>query len=328
MTRSTPKTLTVAAAQHSAVFLDRQASVAKACRLIEEAAGHGARLVVFPEAFIPGYPDWVWLLKNSESALLDRYYRELVDQAVTVGDESTEQLCEAARSAGVYVAIGIHERNAEASGSSLFNSLLYLSDEGRVLGVHRKLMPTGGERTVWAQGDGSTLLAFDTSIGRLGGLICWENYMPLARQAMYERGVQVYVAPTWDSSAAWLLAMRHIAREGGMFVVSCCQALRRDEIPEGYEFRDLYPEGREWINRGNSCIVDPMGKLLAGPLEESQEILYAEIDLDLIPAAKRVFDAAGHYARRDVFHFEVRGQEEPTRRLIPPTRRTGSRSRR
>lgn len=307
MTLST--TVRIAAVQDSPVFLDRRASVAKACRLIEEAGGQGARLVVFPEAFVPGYPDWVWLVKNSDSALLNRYYQELVANAVTVGDESTEQLREAARSAGVYVAIGIHEKNAEASGASLFNTLLYLSDQGSVLGAHRKLMPTGGERTVWAQGDGSSLVAFDTSIGRLGGLICWENYMPLARQAMYELGVQIYVAPTWDSSEGWLLAMRHIAREGGMFVVSTCQALRREEIPEAYEFRDLYPEGREWLNRGSSCIVDPMGRLLAGPLEKAQEILYAEVDLDLISAAKRMFDVAGHYARRDVFRFEVRGGE-------------------
>ena len=169
-------------------------------------------------------------------------------------------------------------------------------------------MPTGGERTVWAQGNGSTLQAFDTSLGRLGGLLCWENYMPLARQAMYEMGVQIHDAPTWDSSDPWLLAMRHIAREGGMFVVNCCQALRIEEIPESYEFRELYPEGREWINRGNSCIIDPMGKVLVGPAAETQEILYADLDLDLIPAAKRMFDAAGHYARPDVFHFEVNRQ--------------------
>jgi nitrilase len=295
----------VAAVQHSSAFLDRTGSIDKASSLIAEAAGNGAKLVVFPEAFIPGYPDWVWLVKNSDGAQLNDYYGRLLDHAVTVPDESTERLCEAARSAGVHVAIGVNERNAEGSGASLFNSLLYISDEGILLGAHRKLMPTGGERTVWAQGDGGSLHAFDTPIGKLGGLLCWENFMPLARQAMYEMGVQIYVAPTWDSSKAWLVAMRHIAREGGMFVVNCCQALRVDEIPESYEFRRLYPEGREWVNRGNSCIVDPTGKLLAGPLEDAQEILYADLDLDLIPAAKRLFDAAGHYARRDVFRFSV-----------------------
>ncbi len=303
--------LTVAAAQHSAVFLNRRASVEKACTLIAEAAARGAELIVFPEAFIPGYPDWVWLVKNSDGAALNQYYRDLLSNAVTIPDESTEQLCEAARAGGIQVAIGVNERNSEASGSSLFNTLLFISDEGVVLGAHRKLMPTGGERTVWGQGDGSTLLAFDTSIGKLGGLLCWENYMPLARQAMYQMGVQIHVAPTWDSSEPWLLAMQHIAREGGMFVVNCCQALRAEEIPESYEFKKLYPPDREWLNKGNSCIIDPMGKILVGPAKETQEILYAELDLDLIPVAKRMFDSAGHYARPDVFHFEVRRSATP-----------------
>jgi nitrilase len=247
----------------------------------------------------------VWLVKNSDGATLNGYYRELLANAVTLSDESTDRLCEVARSAGIHVAIGVNERNAEGSGSSLFNTLLFVSDEGVVLGAHRKLMPTGAERTVWAQGDGSTLYAFDTPLGKLGGLLCWENYMPLARQAMYAMGVQIHVAPTWDSSEPWLLAMRHIAREGGMFVVNCCQAIRIEEIPKRYEFTKLYPEGREWINPGNSCVIDPMGKVIAGPAKETQEILYAELDLELIPAAKRMFDAAGHYARPDVFRFEV-----------------------
>jgi nitrilase len=308
----------VAVAQHASVFLNGADSVEKACALIAEAAGNGARLIVFPEAFVPGYPDWVWLVKNSDGATLNRYYRELLDNAITIPDASTERLCDAARAAGAHVAIGVNERNAEGSRSSLYNTLLYISEEGAVLGAHRKLVPTGGERTVWARGDGTTLLAFDTPIGRLGGLLCWENYMPLARQVMYERGVEIYVAPTWDSSEPWLTAMRYIAREGGMFVLSCCQALRRDEIPESYEFRNLYPDGRDWINRGNSCIVDPMGRVLAGPADSTQEILYADLDLDLVPAAKRMFDAAGHYSRPDVFRFDIRGGGTPLRRSDRP----------
>jgi nitrilase len=285
--------------------MNRRESVEKACALIGEASRGGARLIVFPEAFIPGYPDWVWLVKNSAAAVLNQYYRELLDNAVTMPDASTEALCRAARSAAIHVAIGVNERNAEASGASLFNTLLYISDEGRVLGAHRKLVPTGGERTVWAQGDGTTLHAVDTPLGRLGGLLCWENYMPLARQALYQDGVQIHLAPTWDSGEPWLLAMRYIAREGGMFVINCCQALRADEIPDRYEFKTLYPQGREWINQGNSCIIDPMGKVLAGPAKGTQEILYADLDLGLIPDAKRMFDAAGHYARPDVFRFDV-----------------------
>ena len=296
---------TIAAAQHSPVFLDRDGSIEKACSIIAEAAKGGARLVVFPEGFIPAYPDWVWSVRNSDSKILNGLYRELLENAVTIPDESTGRLCEAAKAAGIHVAIGVNERNGEGSGATLFNTLLYISDDGKILGAHRKLMPTGGERTVWGQGDGSTLFAFDTSIGRLGGLLCWENYMPLARQSMYQMGVQIHVAPTWDSSEPWLLAMRHIAREGGMYVVSCCQAIRVDEIPDRFEFKRNYPEEREWVNQGNSCIVDPTGKVVAGPAKATGEILYAEVDLGLIPSAKRMFDAAGHYSRPDVFRFEV-----------------------
>ncbi len=298
-------TVKVAAAQHSSVFLDRRASVDKACGLIAEAAAQGAELVVFPEAFLPGYPDWVWLVPNSHGAVLGELYRELLANAITIPDDSTEQLCEAARAAGIRVAIGVNERNAESSGSSLFNTLLLISEKGKILGVHRKVMPTGGERTVWGQGDGSSLRSYDTSIGKIGGLLCWENFMPLARQAIYEAGTEIHMAPTWDSSEPWQLAMRYIAREGGMFVVSCAQAIRMDEIPDRFEFKKLYPEGREWVSQGNSCIVDPMGRLLAGPAKAVQEILYAELDLDLISAAKRMFDAAGHYARPGIFHFSV-----------------------
>ncbi len=299
-------TVTVAAAQHAPVFLDREASVEKAASLIAEAAAGGARLLVFPEAFVPAYPDWVWLVPNRDGKVLGALYRELLENSVTVPDGSTARLCDAARAAGIHVAIGVNERNAEASGASLFNTLLYISDRGEILGTHRKLMPTGGERTVWSQGAGGDLRAFATPFGKLGGLLCWENLMPLARQAMYQQGVEIYVAPTWDSSDAWLTAMRHIAREGGAFVVGCCQAVHREDVPDRYGFKALYPEGREWINPGNSCIVAPGGKLLAGPLGATQEILYADLDLSLIPASKRLFDPAGHYARPDVFRFDVR----------------------
>jgi len=225
---------------------------------------------------------------------------------VAVPDNATDRLGEAAREAGVYVAIGVNERNAEASNASLYNTLLYIDSEGRVIGKHRKLIPTGGERLMWAQGDGSTMVSFDTTFGRLGGLICWENFMPLARVAMYTAGVRIYLAPTWDSSETWLTAMKHIAREGGMFVIGCCQAIKADDIPDRFEFKSLYPPDRIWINRGNSCIVGPRGNIIAGPLAEKQEILYAELDMSEIPAQKWLFDSAGHYSRSDVFDFAVR----------------------
>lgn len=295
----------VAAAQYAPHFLNLDKTVEKTCNLISEAGKNGANLIVFPEAFISGYPDWVWLIPNGNSTVLDDLYQDLVENAVTIPDKTTHRLCKAAKDAGVYVAVGIHERNSEASGFTLFNTLLYINNLGEIIGKHRKLIPTGGERLVWGQGNGDTLTAFDTDFGKFGGLLCWENYMPLARQAMYSAGTEVYVAPTWDSSENWLLSMRHIAREGGMFVISVCQAVRKDDIPDRYEFKQLYPDNSEWINSGNSCIINPRGDIIAGPSSNKQEILYAEIDLNLIAKSKRMFDVTGHYARPDVFRYEI-----------------------
>lgn len=300
------KIIKVAAIQTAPVFLNKKATVKKACALIAEAAESGANLVIFPEAFIPAYPDWVWSMPPGKKAGLNDLYNDLIENAISIPDEATKELCSAAKKAGVIVVMGISERNSESSGASLYNTLLYIDDSGNILGKHRKLIPTGGERIVWAQGDGSTLQAFDTKWGKLGGLICWENYMPLARQAMYSQGVQIYIAATWDSSDIWLASMRHIAKEGGMFVISSCTGLRIDDIPDHYEFKKLYPEGREWINQGNSTIIAPNGNIIAGPMNKEQGILYAELDMSLIPAAKWILDTAGHYARPDVFAFEVR----------------------
>ena len=296
----------VAAIQDAPVFLNKDATVEKACGLIVEASKAGASLVVFPETFVSAYPDWVWLLPSSQKAQISELYLQLLNSAVTIDDDSVKRLAEAARKAGIYVVIGVNERNSEASNASLCNTIVYIDNNGNIMGKHRKLIPTGGERLMWSRGDGDTLVSFDTSLGKLGGLICWENFMPLARQVMYQAGVQLYVAPTWDSSESWQIAMRHIAREGGMFVISCCQAIRVDDIPDSYEFKQLYAEDREWVNKGNSCIVDPSGQIIAGPLEAEQSILYAEIDLDMIAAQKWLYDAAGHYSRPDVFDFGIK----------------------
>lgn len=299
------KTIKVAAAQAAPHFLDREKTVQKACQIISDAGKGGANLIVFPEAFISGYPDWVWVVPNGNGSMLDDLYQELVENAVTIPDGATDQLCQAAKDAGIYVAMGVHERNSEAGGSTLYNTILYINDQGEIIGKHRKLIPTGGERLIWGQGDGSTLATFDTPFGKLGGLLCWENFMPLARQAMYTAGTEIYAAPTWDSSENWQLSMRHIAREGGMYVISVCQAFRMDEIPDHYEFKQLYTGDREWINSGNSCIINPRGEIIAGPSKDNQEILYAEIDLNLITKAKRMFDVVGHYARPDVFKYDI-----------------------
>jgi nitrilase len=295
----------IAAAQSSPVFLNRKKTVEKACKLIQKAGSNGAKLIVFPEAFIPGYPDWVWVVPNSKLQILNDLYAELVQNAVTIPDKSTDRLCVAARKAKINVVIGLSERNSESSNSSLYDTILFIDDKGEILGKHRKLIPTGGERLIWSYGDGNTLNVFKTSIGKVGGLICWENYMPLARQAMYNCGTQVLAAPTWDKSEKWLQGLRHIAREGGLYIVNCCMALRMRDVPDRYDFKKLYPEGREWINIGNSCIINPNGEFVAGPVEMKEEILYAQIDLNEIIKSKRMFDAAGHYSRSDVFDFKV-----------------------
>jgi nitrilase len=293
----------------SPVFLNKEETVSKACDAISEAGKKGAKLIVFPEAFISGYPDWVWLIPNSKGSDLSELYLKLVESAVSIPDGATDRLCRAAKKAGINVVIGMHERNAETSNTSLFNSILFINDDGSILGKHRKLIPTGGERLIWAQGDGTTLKSYNTTAGKIAGLICWENFMPLARNAIYESGAQILASPTWDKSPKWLQTVQHIAREGGLFVISCCMALRRNDIPEEFEFTKLYPEGREWINAGNSCIVAPDGRILAGPLDAEEGILYATIDLREIIKAKRMFDVAGHYSRPDVFDFSIK----PTR---------------
>lgn len=301
----------IAAAQATPVYMDRAATIDKACALIAEAGRNGARLLAFPESFVPGYPDWVWCVAAGERQLLDELYAELLANAVSIPSADTQQLCAAARAANVYVVIGMCERNVEASGGSMYNTLLYIDARGNIMGKHRKLVPTGGERLVWAQGDGSTLDVYDTELGKLGGLICWENYMPLARYAMYAWGTQIYVAATWDRSQPWLSTLRHIAKEGRMYVLGCCMALRRDDIPDRIAFKARYTSDKEWINVGDSAIVDPDGEFIAGPVRLKEEILYAEVDPRKLAGPKWMLDVAGHYARPDVFQLTIRKEAQP-----------------
>jgi nitrilase len=305
----------VAAVQAAPVFLDRAATVDKACSLIAEAGARGARLVAFPEGFIPAYPFWVWFIPAGNTHALRELYSELLDQAVTVPSDATDRLCAAAREAGINVAVGINERNAEASGSTLYNSLLYIGADGRILGCHRKLVPTAGERLVHGQGDGSSLAAYDTDIGRVGGLICWENYMPLARYAMYAWGVQIYVAPTWDRGEPWISTLRHIAKEGRVYVLGCCSAMRRSDVPDRYAFKEKFLSDAEWINPGDSTIIDPDGKFLVEPVKNREEILYAEVDPKQLRGPRWQLDVAGHYGRPDVFELTVRREPRPMMRV-------------
>jgi len=296
-------TTKIAAAQLTPVFLAKDKTIEKACNAIIEAGKEGAELIVFPEAFISGYPDWVWSIPPHKNEQLSNLYVRLVENAVSIPDDSTEKLCKAAKSAHINVVIGMNERNSETSNSSLYNTILFIDNNGEILGKHRKLMPTNCERLIWAQGNGSTLKSYTTSAGKIGGLICWENFMPLARIALYEAGIQILCSPTWDKGANWLGTMQHIAREGGVFVISNCMTLQIEDLPE--ELRKIYADGKKWISTGMSCIINPNGEIIAGPLDSKEGILYADIDLREIIAAKRKFDVVGHYARPDVFNLLI-----------------------
>ncbi len=302
----------VAAAQVSPVFLDREATITRACDTVVDAAARGARLVVFPEAFVPAYPLWVWSIPAGDTHALRALYAELLEQSVTVGDEATARIARVARETGTCVMIGVNERNTEASGSSLYNTQLAFGPDGQLLGAHRKLVPTAGERLVHAQGDGSTLSVHDTPLGRVGGLICWENYMPLARQALYAWGVQLYAAPTWDRGEPWLSTVRHIAKEGRVYVISCGSALHARDIPDSHPVKQrLKIPDDGWINSGDSVIIDPDGKIIAGPLNARQELLLAEVDPRKITGSRWQLDVAGHYGRPDVFTLTVDTTRHP-----------------
>lgn len=296
--------------QASPVFLQKMPTIEKACRLIEEAGRRGARLAVFPEAFVPGYPLWVWFVRAGDTRQLRELYAELLANSVAVPGEAVGRLCEAARESKVAIAMGINEINREASGASLYNSILWIDADGGIAAVHRKLVPTAGERLVHAQGDGRTLDPVELPFGRAGGLICWENYMPLARYALYARGIQIWAAPTWDRGEPWISTLRHIAKEGRTYVIGCCSAMRRDDVPDRFAFKKLLPQ-QDWINSGESTIVDPDGKILAGPVSEREEILYATIDPAAMTGPRWQLDVAGHYARPDVFELIVRRENRP-----------------
>jgi nitrilase len=291
---------TIAAVQAAPVFCDRDATIDKVGRLTEEAAAAGAALVAFPEAFVPTYPDWVWRTTPWADGA---WYTRWAEQCVEIPGPACDALGAIAREHRVHLAMGVNERD----GGTIYNTLCYFGPDGSLLGTHRKLVPTGGERLAWGQGDGSTLTVVDTPFGRVGGLICWENYMPLARAALYEQGVDIWLAPTWDNSDVWVASMRHIAKEGRCYVVGVNSCLRGSDVPATMPGRDeIYGGDDDWMSRGNTVIVDPDGDVLAGPITETEGILTAEVDAATITRARRQFDVVGHYARPDVFTLHVR----------------------
>jgi nitrilase len=300
-----PTSVRVAAVQATPIFLDLEATLDLACARIAEAGHNGARLAVFPEGFLPSYPFWSWFIPPYRTMELRELYDALLRQSVAVPGPAVDRLREAARAAGVTVVMGINERNAEASGTTLYNALLFIGSDGRLLGKHRKLVPTVAERLVHGHGDASGLAVYDLDFGRLGGLICWENYMPLARWALYAGGVQIHVAPTWDRGEPWTSTLRHIAKEGRVFVIGCCSPVHRDDVPDAYRFKGAHLPDVAWINPGGSAIIDPDGRFLAGPVAEREEILYADLDMGSLRGSRFQLDVAGHYGRPDVFEVTV-----------------------
>jgi nitrilase len=296
-------TLRAAVVQAASVLFDRDASIDKACRLTAEAAAQGARLVLFPEAFIPAYPRGLRFgtAVGGRTPAGRRLFQRYFDQAVAVPGPGTNRLGAAAREAGVYLAIGVIER----LGSTLYCTLLYFGPDGSLLGLHRKLKPTAAERLIWGEGDGSTLTVIDTPFGKVGGLICWEHYMPLARMAMYQKGVDIWLAPTADQRDVWQASMVHVALEGRCYVLSCNQFVTRGMYPSDLEGIEDLSEQPDVLSRGGSVIVSPLGEIVAGPLWDREGILVADLDLGEIARGKFDFDVAGHYHRPDVFRFSV-----------------------
>jgi len=301
------KSVKVAVVQASPVLFNREATLEKACGLVAEAAEQGVDLVLFPEAFIPAYPRGLGFgaVVGSRSGAGRRTFQRYWANAVEVPGPVTDALGETAREKGVYLAVGVIERDSRFSRGTLYCTLLYFGRDGRLLGLHRKLKPTGSERLIWGEGDGSTLTVLETEIGKVGGLICWENYMPLARMAMYGKGVEIYLAPTADPRDTWHATLRHIACEGRCFVLGCNQFLTKEMYPDDLEGLEELADLPEIMCRGGSAIVSPLGEVLAGPLYDQEGILLADLDMGEIARGKFDFDPVGHYARPDVFHLVV-----------------------
>lgn len=308
----------VAVVQAAPVVFDCAATLSKVQRLAADAAAGGAGLVLFPEAFISGYPRGI----SFGTVIGDRtpegrdHFRRYWESSVDIPGPALDQLVLLAAELGIYLVVGVIEREA----GTLYCTAVFVSPDG-YLGKHRKVMPTAAERLVWGFGDASTLPVFDTPFGRLGAVICWENYMPLLRMAMYSKGIQIYCIPTADGRETWLSTVRHIALEGRCFVLSANQFARLSDFPADIK-NELASKPDDIVCFGGSCIVGPMGNVLAGPDFAGESILYADLDLADLARAKYDFDVTGHYARPDLFHLEI--DEHPQKPVVTIKRDTKS----
>ena len=294
--------LKAAVVQAAPVLFNQEETLSSVDRLTAEAAAEGAQLVLFPEAFIPGYPRGLSFgtVVGSRSPAGREHWLAYYQHALTIPGEGVDRLGATARRHQVYLVIGVIEK--EPAGGTLYCTLLYFGPDGTLLHRHRKLKPTAAERIIWGEGDGSDLQVLVTPWGRLGGLICWENYMPLARMALYEQNVQLYLAPTADQRDSWQATLRHIACEGRCYVLGCNQYVTRDQYPD--TFQEELRDQPNILSRGGSVIISPLGEVVAGPLWDQEGTLYADLDLAEVAKSKLDFDVTGHYARPDVFAFE------------------------
>jgi nitrilase len=297
----------VSAVQASPVFLDLEATLTKALERIAEAASVGAHLIVFPEVFLAGYPYWLW---GNDASIEQQAFVDLWDAAIDVPGPETDLLGAAARDADAVVMIGVNERESTFGRSTLFNTLLTFNSDGTLVRRHRKIMPTYKERTVYGMGDGSGLSATETAAGRLGGLICWENFMPLARFHQYGQAVRIYAAVTVDDSPSWQNLMQTIAAEGRCFVVAAAQVFSRAALL-GHRYLNGFADDADLLSNGGSLIVDPGGGIVVGPLRNEEGIVTAELDLRQVQAGKHSLDVTGHYARPDIFRLEVEMRARP-----------------
>jgi nitrilase len=308
-------TFKAAVAQAASYPTDSKASASKAVDMIRKASEAGAHLIVFPEAFLGGYPKGSSFgapvgIRKPEGR---DAYRSYFENAIDLAGPEVAAIADATRATGMFVVIGCIERDL----GTLYCTALFFDGEQGLVGKHRKLMPTAGERLVWGFGDGSTLPVFETSMGKIGAVICWENYMPMLRMYMYSQGIGIYCAPTADDRDTWVPSMQHIALEGRCFVLTACQYIKRGAYPDDFECA-LGDDPNTVLMRGGSAIIDPLGKVLAGPAYDGETILYAEIDTDQIVRGKFDFDVAGHYSRPDVFQLSVDNRaKSPVSTLAP-----------
>ncbi|MFQ5355240.1 MAG: carbon-nitrogen hydrolase family protein [Mariprofundaceae bacterium] len=297
----------LAIVQKAAVFLNKGETIASAVNFVKEAAADDAELVIFTEAFIPGYPAWIWRLRpGGDYGLTGEIHSRLLQNAVNLESDDLKPLYDAAKKYKVTIVCGMNERDSKLSQATLYNTVIVIGPDGKLLNRHRKLMPTNPERMVWGFGDASGLKVVDTPSGRIGTLICWENYMPLARYALYAQGVEIYIAPTYDSGANWIASLQHIAREGCCWAVGSGNILRVDDIPDDFpEKTNLYPDNDDWVNPGDSVVIAPGGEIVVGPMRKEEGILYCDIDCVRVAESKRALDVVGHYSRPDIFKLHI-----------------------